>query len=153
MTVMSSKITVYLELYLKQKQGAATFDFEAGTSSSSSGAEYLFSTGSDRRQLSSTQWTSLVKSCFQRHSPTHVACPPKLLRASFVCWLRSSDTAPEVLKSGTNDKLPTHHHSRNIVCCAGSLCVLHELTDGPKPSPPAAHTMKHAIETQGRVLR
>ena len=106
------------------KQGAATFDFEAGTSSSSSGAEYLFSTGSDRRQLSSTQWTSLVKSCFQRHSPTHVACPPKLLRASFVCWLRSSDTAPEVLKSGTNDKLPTHHHSRNIVCYAGSLCCM-----------------------------
>ena len=128
MTVMSDKITVYLELYLKQKVGAAAFDFGADTSSSS-GAEYLFSTGSDRRQLSSTQWTSLVKSCFQRHSPTHVACPPKLLRASFVCWLRSSDTAPEVLKSGTyTSRLPTLLTGVYYNC---THRLLHELTDDP----------------------
>lgn len=107
MTVLSDKVTVYLEKYLQQKMDTSTFDFQA---ESTTGA-YLFSTGTDHRQLSSSQWTSLVKGCFQRHSPAHVATPPKLLRASFVCWLRSSSTAPEILKS-------------------------------------AAHTMKHAIETQ-----
>ena len=74
MTVISDKITFYLEKYLEQKAGASTFDFEPESTS----GPYLFSTGTDHRQLSSSQWTSLVKGCFQRHSPTHVATPPKL---------------------------------------------------------------------------
>ena len=101
MTVISDKIAVYLEKYVEQKLGASAFDFEA---ESANGA-YLFSTGSDHRQLSSNQWTSLVKGCFQSHSPAHVATPPKLLRASFVCWIRSSETAPEILKSAAHTVL------------------------------------------------
>ena len=38
---------------------------------------------------SSSAWSQLVKACFQRHAG--VACPPKLLRASFCTFLRSAE--------------------------------------------------------------
>ena len=51
---------------------------------------YLFPMASSYQYgHSSSAWTQLVKSCFQRHAgkPT----PPKLLRASFCTYLRSAD--------------------------------------------------------------
>ena len=54
---------------------------------------------------SSSAWSQLVKSCFQRHSG--VACPPKLLRASFCTFLRSAD--------GVDDEL--------LESCAKAMCA------------------------------
>ena len=43
---------------------------------------YLFHPTDDTtRCLPSSQWSSVVKACFKKHSPEHVAPPPKLLRA------------------------------------------------------------------------
>jgi hypothetical protein len=53
---------------------------------------YLFCmTSSWGRGLSSSAWTQAVKSTFERW--TGVPAPPKLLRASFCTYLRSSDEA------------------------------------------------------------
>ena len=51
---------------------------------------YLFHPTDDTtRCLPSSQWSSVVKACFKKHSPGHVAPPPKLLRASFItCVIR-----------------------------------------------------------------
>ena len=57
---------------------------------------YLFSMATDwTRGHSSSAWTQVVKSCFLRHSG--VACPPKLLRASFCTYLRSADGVDDEL--------------------------------------------------------
>ena len=51
---------------------------------------YLFPMASSYQYgQSSSGWTQLVKSVFQRHAG--IACPPKQLRASFCTYLRSAD--------------------------------------------------------------
>ena len=58
---------------------------------------YVFSMKSaPERCLTSSQWSAYCKSIFKKWSG--VACPPKMLRASFVTWIRNSSAAPEVLK-------------------------------------------------------
>ena len=57
---------------------------------------YLFSQASSWQYgHSSSAWTQLVKGCFQRHAG--VACPPKLLRASFCTFLRAADGVDDEL--------------------------------------------------------
>ena len=57
---------------------------------------YLFSQASSWQYgHSSSAWTQLVKVCFQRHAG--VACPPKLLRASFCTFLRAADGVDDEL--------------------------------------------------------
>ena len=65
--------------------------FEASLVFEMTGANpFLFPLTTDwERGHSSSGWTSLVKSVFKRHAG--VACPPKLLRASFCTHLRSAD--------------------------------------------------------------
>ena len=60
---------------------------------------YLFSMASSYQYgHSSSAWTQLVKRCFERHAG--VACPPKLLRASFCTYLRASEgVSDELLES------------------------------------------------------
>ena len=42
---------------------------------------FLFYVGGDTsRNVSSSQWTTMVKECFSRFSPGKVSVPPKLLR-------------------------------------------------------------------------
>ena len=72
------------------------FDFTADD------CPYLFHVERDAaRCVGSSQWSQMVKSCFQRHAG--VATPPKLLRSSFVTWLKDtvddSPNASEILKS------------------------------------------------------
>jgi hypothetical protein len=87
-TTMSSMLNSPLRLWLTQVE----FD-SVGTES-----PYLFyQSGDPSRNLPSGQWTQLVKSIFQKHAG--VPCPPKLLRASFITWLRDSTDAPSILKA------------------------------------------------------
>jgi hypothetical protein len=41
----------------------------------------------------------VVKNVFKKYSPNGTETPPKLLRSSFITFVRSSNAAPEVLKS------------------------------------------------------
>ena len=113
-TSMSALLTEPLDAYL------SAFQWETHGNEQ----PYLFHPSDDTtRCLPSSQWTSVVKACFKKHSPGHVAPPPKLLRArlvrkwsfsharhfaltfsacvlgSFITWLRNSTDAPEVLKA------------------------------------------------------
>lgn len=57
---------------------------------------YLFPMASSHQYgQSSSAWSQLVKGCFQRHAG--VACPPKLLRASFCTFLRSAEGVDDEL--------------------------------------------------------
>ena len=91
----------------------------------------FFSNGDADRVQTSSQWTQTVKSAFARWSPQKIGVPPKTLRASFVTHLRSSDAAPEVLKSAAvtmrhlldtqssdvYDSMPLHtSNCQNIAC-------------------------------------
>ena len=74
---------------------------------------YLFSMASSYQYgQSSSGWTQLVKACFQRHAG--VACPPKLLRASFCTFSRSAE--------GVDDEL--------LESCAKAMCP-HKVSNGP----------------------
>lgn len=58
---------------------------------------YLFGPNhSIDRPYESAAWTMAVKRAFQKHHGREVA--PKTLRSSFITWLRSETTCPEVLK-------------------------------------------------------
>ena len=81
--------------------------------------QYLFSTGSDHRAYSISQWTDAVKSAFGRHSPNGEAPPPKLLRSSFITFLRSSERAPEVLRSAAGVMKHTLDTSSSDGVCSG----------------------------------
>ena len=88
-----SDATNALDSVRQAKAATHAFDFDH------SDGHYLFGTGSDHRAYSISQWTAAIKSAFGRHSPNGEAPPPKLLRSSFITFLRSSERAPEVLRS------------------------------------------------------
>ena len=72
---------------------------------------YLFHPTDDTsRCVTSSQWSGVVKAALKKHSPTRVAPPPKLLRASFITWLRDSTDAPEVLKAAAKSMRCAHPH-------------------------------------------
>ena len=90
-TTVSKLIAPYIDLYVKQH---LTWEFSA------SNQQYLFHPTNDTsRCIVSGQWTTVVKNAFKKYSPGRVAPPPKLLRSSFITYLRSSDAAPEVLST------------------------------------------------------
>ena len=60
---------------------------------------YPVQSGDTTRCLPSSQWTQFIKACFRKHTEGGKAPPPKLLRASFISWLRDSSDAPTVLAS------------------------------------------------------
>ena len=64
---------------------------------------YLFSprTATDR-PLETSAFTMAVKRAFKKHSPAKQEVSPKVLRSSFIVWLRDSTTAPEVLKAAAH---------------------------------------------------
>ena len=68
--------------------------------------------------LTSSAWTGFVKGVFKRHAG--VACPPKLLRASFCTFLRAAD--------GVDDEL--------LESCA--KCASAHRGTPNEPSPPTA---------------
>ena len=91
-TTMSPLLTEALNLYLTNLQFDAIED----------DSPYLFHPqGDTRRCVGSSQWSAMVKASFLKHSG--IACPPKLLRSSFITWLKDtvdeSPNASEVLKS------------------------------------------------------
>jgi hypothetical protein len=84
-TSISSMIAPLLDEYIK----LIAFDFDD--------QPYVFCTARDaKRCQTSSQWSAYCKSIFKKWSG--VACPPKMLRASFVTWIRNSEASPEVLK-------------------------------------------------------
>lgn len=84
-TSISSLIAPTLDQYVE----LIAFDFEE--------KPYVFSTARDAtRCQTSSQWSAYCKAIFKKWSG--VACPPKMLRASFVTWIRSTEASPEVLK-------------------------------------------------------
>ena len=89
-TTVSKLVQPWLNLYITALQ----LEF------SPNNQPYLFHVGGDtERCQTSSQWCQTVKQAFARWSPNKTACPPKLLRSSFITFLRGSDAAPEVLKS------------------------------------------------------
>ena len=69
-TTVSSLIQPWLKIYVDMLK----FDFNE--------TPYLFHVGSDTsRNMSSSQWCSVVKSIFARWSPRQTACAPKTLRS------------------------------------------------------------------------
>jgi hypothetical protein len=114
---LSAMLTEPLNDYL-----SATLQYE----SVENDTPYLFHPqGDTRRCVVSSQWSQMVKATFSKHAG--VACPPKLLRASFITWLKDttadSADAGEVLKSAANamrhqeatqgsDRYDKAHHDR-----------------------------------------
>ena len=98
MVRISDLVAPLLEQYLESKTAMLELDF--GDDDEPHEGRYLFSRGTDHRALTISQWTAAIKAAFGRHSPNGEAPPPKLLRSSFITFLRSSERAPEVLKSG-----------------------------------------------------
>ena len=90
MTTVSKLVAPWLQLWIDSLQ----FEFHPREE------PYLFfCNGDTTRCQTSSQWTTTVKQAFQRWSPSKTACPPKMLRTSFITHLRGSDAAPEVLQS------------------------------------------------------
>ena len=90
MTTVSKLVAPWLQLWIDSLQ----FEFHPREE------PYLFfCNGDTTRCQTSSQWTTTVKQAFQRWSPNKTACPPKMLRSSFITHLRGSDAAPEVLQS------------------------------------------------------
>ena len=83
-TSISSLIAPALDQYVE----LIAFDFED--------KPYVFCTKDATRCQTSSQWSAYCKNIFKKWSG--VACPPKMLRASFVTWIRSTDASPEILK-------------------------------------------------------
>jgi hypothetical protein len=83
-TSISSLIAPALDQYVE----LITFEFED--------KPYVFCTKDATRCQTSSQWSAYCKNIFKKWSG--VACPPKMLRASFVTWIRSTDASPEILK-------------------------------------------------------
>ena len=80
-------LTEPLDLYLAQLE----YDSPATET------PYLFypvQSGDTTRCLTSTHWSMLVSRMMKKL--TGKATPPKLMRASFITWLRDSTDAPEV---------------------------------------------------------
>ena len=97
MVRISDLVSPLLDQYLESKTAMLELDF--GDDDEPHEGRYLFSRGTDHRALTISQWTAAIKAAFGRHSPNAEAPPPKLLRSSFITFLRSSERAPEVLKS------------------------------------------------------
>ena len=98
MTRLSDLVAPLVDQYLESKAAMLELDFHFQGDEPHEG-RYLFSTGSDHRAYTISQWTKAIKAAFGRHSPNQESPPPKLLRASFITFLRSSERAPEVLRS------------------------------------------------------
>ena len=89
-TTLSKLVAPWMKLYIE----SLAFEFHPREQ------PYLWSVGGDvTRCQTSSQWTQTVKAAFKKYSPNKTPCPPKLLRSSFITYLRGSDAAPEVLKS------------------------------------------------------
>ena len=70
--------------------------YNALTFESVTESPYLFPVGTDyERSVSSSQWTQMVKSAFLKFAG--VACPPKLMRQSFITYMRSDPTTDQEL--------------------------------------------------------
>ena len=82
-------ISPYLDIYCK------LMDFDPGATDG-----YLFCCGDAfERNQPESMWTSTVKKVFKTYSPGNTETPPKLLRSSFITFLRSEERTPELLKS------------------------------------------------------
>ena len=82
-------ISPYLDSYCK------LMDFDPGATEG-----YLFCCGDTfERNQPESMWTSTVKKVFKTYSPGKTETPPKLLRSSFITFLRSEERTPELLKS------------------------------------------------------
>ena len=69
------------------------------------------------RPYESAGWSMFVKRAFAKHSPSGQEVAPKVLRSSFITWIRGETTCPAVLKAAAH-------------ACVGSLqpthyCLLH----------------------------
>ena len=113
MTRISTLVAPLIDRWLEAKAATHAFDFDH------SDGHYLFGTGSDHRAYSISQWTAAIKSAFGRHSPNGEAPPPKLLRSSFITFLRSSERAPEVLRSAAGVMKHALETSASDGVCSG----------------------------------
>jgi hypothetical protein len=100
-----------------RSRGAAAAGEEAGTAGEDGGEDgedgdsgdgegdgegwfYLFHHSNDVcRPHETSTWSKVVKNVFKKYSPNGTETPPKLLRSSFITFVRSSNAAPEVLKA------------------------------------------------------
>ena len=80
--------------FLEEYQKKLVFEFTGE-------APALFHVGSDyQRAVASNQWTQLVKSAFKRCGGQ--PCPPKMLRSSFITYMRQHpDADPELFAAAS----------------------------------------------------
>ena len=92
----------HLEYLLNLRQGDA-FEFTEWDDppENRTSLEYLFHAPlHPSRAIESSAWSKRVKSCFAKWSPHKTPTPPRLLRSSFITWLRGHKGVPkEVLES------------------------------------------------------
>ncbi len=98
------------------------------------------------RCLTTSQWSAYAKAIFKKWSG--VACPPKMLRASFVTWIRNTEASPEVLKQAAramrhqkktadSDKYDKEANDR-LVQAAVAFCEAHAAKFAPAATGGAA---------------
>ena len=123
-TSISSLIAPALDEYVK----LVAFEFED--------KPYVFCTRDATRCQTSSQWSAYCKAIFKKWSG--VACPPKMLRASFVTWIRNSEASPEVLKQAAramrhqketadSDRYDKEQNDR-LIAAAVQYCEAHAKT-------------------------
>ena len=115
---------------------------------------YLFSQASHWQYgHSSSAWTQLVKGCFQRHAG--VACPPKLLRASFCTFLRAADGVDDELlescaKAMKHQKATGGSSNYDKAAHDRLLCKAHAFTASIGAKFPATLPTRAQVRPRGR---
>lgn len=80
------------------------------------------------RPYESAAWSMAVKRAFAKHSPAGREVAPKVLRSSFITWVRSETDCPAVLKAAAH----AQKHSEQRQQSESYECVSTE-----HPSPPS----------------
>ena len=75
---------------------ASLLELEPG---SDEGAYLFGSNGAIDRPFEMSGFTQAVRRAFKKHSPNKQEISPKVLRSSFITWLRDSTDCPSILKA------------------------------------------------------
>ena len=127
---------------------AALLELEPG---SDEGAYLFGSNGAIDRPFEMSGFTQAVRRAFKKHSPSKQEISPKVLRSSFITWLRDSTDCPSILKAAAaaqkhseqrqgSDSYDAERDTRLVKAAVPSLasysCIEpHNLNPHPRPHP------------------
>jgi hypothetical protein len=100
-TVISKLVVPHLEYLLRLRRGGE-WDFAEWDDppENRTALEYLFHMPSHpSRVIESSAWSKRVKSCFGKWSPCKTPTPPRILRSSFITWLRGNKDVPKEVQT------------------------------------------------------